>query len=117
MPNINITNPNPVTDPVTWFATKDAFNTFIDGLYVNVTAAGLPAATTAAIGAVMKANTTVFTDAPVTPTWVTIENDLGNVDVPSREAFEDLKAQLDNLVTNYQSLLTALATAGTIDNA
>lgn len=111
--NLLVTNPSPLTDEVIWFPTKDAFNNFISALYVNIGAVNLPTATTAAQGAVLKANTTVFTNAPATVTYLTIQNDAGaDVNVPSQAAYDTLKTQLDTLVTSYVALRAALTAAG-----
>jgi hypothetical protein len=111
----------PLTDPIVWFATVQAFNNFIGSITVSVASGNLPAATTLAIGGVKMAELATYTPVAVVPTWVTIISDEAadgtpeSTLVPSQEAYNDLKTKLDNLATSYNNLLTALVAAGSLD--
>lgn len=111
----------PLTDPVIWFATVQAFNQFIGSLSFTVDSVNLPPATTEAIGGVKMAELASYTPAVLAPTYVNMiaDEDGDGVPeqypVPTRVAYDALQAKLDALATSYDNLLTALEAAGILD--
>lgn len=111
----------PLTDPVVWFATVQAFNQWVGEITVTIGAANLPAATTAAIGGVKMATLSAYVPETVVPTWVGIISDENGdgvaetVNVPSQQAYTDLKTKLDNCAAKLDALMDALEAAGSLD--
>lgn len=110
--SVNV-NFEPLTDPFIWFATVDAFNAWAGNLTVSITSGNLPAATTDAQGAVMQAGVVNFVDNAVVPTWVVIAMDGGGgVNVPSQQAYTDLKNKVDAMALAFDALLANLKASG-----
>ena len=114
-------NVTPLTDNSIWFANAAAWNNYWAG---NSATATISSATTVTAGVVNQAATVAF--APpgnfASQYWVSNQDLLGNgvitqVSVPLAVSFDQEKARLEALITDYQLLKAALVAAGIITTA
>lgn len=104
----------PLTDSFIWFASKDAFNAWVGAITITVTSASMPAATTAAQGAVKMATLPGYVPEVVNLTYLSIITEEGATEVPSKQAMIDMKTKLDNAAAKLDALMDALVTSGSL---
>ena len=111
----------PLTDNSIWFANAAAWSNYWAG---NTATATISSATTVTAGVVNQAATSAF--APpgtfASQYWVSEQDLLGNgvftqVSVPLAVSFDQTKARLESMITDYQNLKSALVAAGIITTA
>lgn len=117
MPAVPATlNFTPLTDPLIWFPNKDAFNAFMSRITVSLDGVNLPVATVTTYGGVKEATIATYVPAVVTPTYVQFatEDPAGVpvvTQIPSKQAYDDLKSKVDSLGILIVNLMNAQAAA------
>ena len=112
-----------LTDPQIAFANIAAWNAYFGSIQFTLVSANLPNADTANIGAVLKATSTAATtsswtaqsyaaDYYATLTQVDSGGTPTSVFVPTKDSFDKLKQNLDQLKALYDSMVVALQNAG-----
>lgn len=112
MSQLNLVAPQ-LTNPIIWFPNTASFNSFMSSCYVTITDSDLPVATTTTYGAVKQATLPSPIYPPVVVTYVTINDGDGqSIEVPSKDAYDNLKATVVSLNNTVSALITALEDAG-----
>lgn len=111
----------PLTDNSVWFANAAAWNNYWSGASATAT---VTSATTTTAGVVNQAATVAFVPPGTYASqyWVSNQDLQGNgmftqVSVPLQVSFDQEKARLEALITDYQNLKAALVAAGIITTA
>jgi hypothetical protein len=109
--NLNFTE---FTDPRVLWVNVQAVNTFFNSITVSVSGENIPAATLTELGGVKQMALTAFNPPVANATYVTINLDDGSapVDIPSHDAFVDLKTRVDYLATYITALKAQLDAKG-----
>lgn len=103
-----------LTNARIWFASPAAFNNWVGAITVSITGANLPDATTTTLGGVKKLEIAEFSAPARTTEYINLVLDDGATqeEVPSREDYDSLVAQVTNLNNYITSLYAQLAAKG-----
>ena len=118
----------PLTDTVVAFATVAAWNAYFANVTITLEGENLPVPTADTLGGILliadtAANSTNWTtqtygsDYYVTITAIDSGGVQYTANVVTKDSFDKLKANLDELKALYDSLVAAMKTAGAMSNA